>query len=313
MLAYTLKRLAAAVPVMLIVAIITFTLMHVGSVDPASRIAGELATPAEVERIRVAMGLDKPLVSQFFGWLAQVVSGDLGTSILNRTPVLDLVAQRLEPTLSITLFTIVFAVALAVPMGVLAAWNAGTWIDHLIMALAVVAFSMPVFLVGYLMIYQFSIELKLFPVQGYRALADGVGPYLRHLVLPVTSLGLVFLALIARMTRATMLEVLNQDYIRTARAKGLGNTRILVVHALKNAANPIVTTIGFGVAALIGGVVVTETVFAIPGIGRLTIDAVIRRDFPVIQGVILIFSAAYVLINLAIDLSYAVFDPRIRY
>jgi peptide/nickel transport system permease protein len=313
MLAYTLKRLAAAVPVMLIVAIITFGLMHLGSVDPASRIAGELATPAEVERIRVAMGLDKPLIQQFFGWVGNVVTGDLGTSILNKTPVLDLVGQRIEPTISITLFTIIFAVSLAVPMGVLAAWNAGTWIDHVIMALAVVAFSMPVFLVGYLMIYQFSIELRWLPVQGYRALGDGLIPYLRHLVLPVVSLGMVFLALIARMTRATMLEVLNQDYIRTARAKGLDNTRILVLHALKNAANPIVTTIGFGIAALIGGVVVTETVFAIPGIGRLTIDAVIRRDFPVIQGVILIFSAAYVLINLAIDLSYALFDPRIRY
>lgn len=313
MLAYTLKRLAAAVPVMLIVAIITFMLMHIGPVDPASRIAGELATPAEVEKIRAAMGLDRPLAHQFFGWLGNVVTGDLGTSILNKTPVLDLVGQRIEPTLSITLFTIVFAVVLAVPMGVLAAWNAGTWIDHLIMALAVVAFSMPVFLVGYLMIYQFSIELRWLPVQGYKPLGDGVVPYLRHLVLPVVSLGLVFLALIARMTRATMLEVLNQDYIRTARAKGLGNTRILVLHALKNAANPIVTTIGFGIAALIGGVVVTETVFSIPGIGRLTIDAVIRRDFPVIQGVILLFSLAYVLINLAIDLSYALFDPRIRY
>ncbi|WP_048648888.1 ABC transporter permease [Nitratireductor soli] len=313
MLAYTLKRLAAAVPVMLIVAIITFMLMHIGSVDPASRIAGELATPEEVEKIRIAMGLDRPLLHQFVSWFGQVLSGDFGTSILNRMPVLDLVGQRIEPTLSIALFTIVFAVALAVPMGVLAAWNAGTWVDHLIMALAVIAFSMPVFLVGYLLIYQFSIELRLLPVQGYKPLAGGVGPYLRHLVLPVVSLGLVFLALIARMTRATMLEVLNQDYIRTARAKGLGNTRILVLHALKNAANPIVTTIGFGIAALIGGVVVTETVFAIPGIGRLTIDAVIRRDFPVIQGVILLFSAAYVLINLAIDLSYALFDPRIRY
>lgn len=313
MLAYTLKRLAAAIPVMLIVAIITFMLMHVGSVDPASRIAGELATPEEVEKIRIAMGLDTPLLHQFVSWLGHILSGDLGTSILNKMPVLDLIGQRIEPTLSIALFTIVFAVLLAVPMGVLAAWNAGTWIDHLIMALAVVAFSMPVFLVGYLMIYQFSIELRWLPVQGYKPLGDGIGPYLRHLVLPVVSLGLVFLALIARMTRATMLEVLSQDYIRTARAKGLGNTRILVLHALKNAANPIVTTIGFGIAALIGGVVVTETVFSIPGIGRLTIDAVIRRDFPVIQGVILLFSAAYVLINLAIDLSYALFDPRIRY
>jgi len=313
MLAYTLKRLAAAVPVMLIVAIITFMLMHVGSIDPASRIAGELATPEVVEKIRVAMGLDRSLPQQFASWIGHILQGDLGTSILNKMPVLDLVGQRLEPTLSITLFTIVFAVVLAVPMGVLAAWNAGTWIDHAIMALAVFAFSMPVFLVGYLMIYQFSIELRWLPVQGYKALGDGLVPYLRHLILPVVSLGMVFLALIARMTRATMLEVLSQDYIRTARAKGLGNTRILVLHALKNAANPIVTTIGFGIAALIGGVVVTETVFAIPGIGRLTIDAVIRRDFPVIQGVILLFSAAYVLINLAIDLSYALFDPRIRY
>jgi peptide/nickel transport system permease protein len=221
MLAYTFKRLAAAIPVMLIVAIITFMLIHVGSVDPAANIAGELATPAEVERIRAAMGLDRPLPLQFVSWLADVLRGDLGTSILNKTPVLELVGQRLEPTLSIALFTILFSVSVAVPMGVLAAWNAGTWIDHAIMALAVVAFSMPVFLVGYLMIYQFSIELRWLPVQGYKPLADGAIPYLRHLVLPTLTLGLVFLALIARMTRATMLDVLNQDYMRTARAKGM--------------------------------------------------------------------------------------------
>jgi peptide/nickel transport system permease protein len=198
-------------------------------------------------------------------------------------------------------------------MGILAAWKAGTWIDRAIMALAVVSFSLPVFLIGYFLIFGFSIKWALLPVQGFHSIRDGFGPFIRHLILPTLSGALIYMALIARMTRATMLEVLGEDYIRTARAKGVANTRLLLRHALKNASVPIVTTIGLGVALLLGGVIVTESVFAIPGIGRLTVDSILRRDYPVIQGIILVTSTAYVLINLAIDLLYTLFDPRIRY
>ena len=205
------------------------------------------------------------------------------------------------------------AVLIAVPLGVVAAARAGSWVDRAVMAFSVLGFSVPVFVLAYLLILVFSIELDWLPVQGYRPLREGVWEWLRHLVLPSIALGTVYIALIARITRASMLDVLAQDYIRTAQAKGLAPGSIFAQHALKNAAIPIVTIIGIGVALLIGGAIVTETVFAIPGIGRLTVDAILRRDYPIIQGVVLIFSGAYVLVNLAVDLSYVLFDPRIRY
>ncbi|HSV94037.1 MAG TPA: ABC transporter permease, partial [Desulfobacterales bacterium] len=228
-------------------------------------------------------------------------------------PVTRMIGQRIEPTLWLTFLTITFAVVFAVPMGVIAAWKAGTWIDRALMALAVLAFSLPVFLIGYLFIFGFSIQLAWLPVQGFRSLSEGFVPFIRHLILPAASGGLVYMALIARMTRATMLEVLSEDYIRTARARGVGSRRLLMRHALKNAAVPIVTTIGLGIALLLGGVIVTESVFAIPGIGRLTVDSVLRHDYPVIQGIVLVVASAYVFINLAVDLLYTVLDPRIRY
>ena len=206
-----------------------------------------------------------------------------------------------------------FSVLCAVPMGTLAAWKVGTWVDRTVMAFAVLAFSLPVFVVGYLLVFGLALHWTIFPVQGFVPLSQGVGAFAMHLVLPTVSLGLVFVALLARMTRATMLEALEADYIRTARAKGLGIGRILFLHALKNAAPPIVTTIGAGFALVIGGAVVTESVFAIPGVGLLTVEAILHRDYPVIQGIVLIFSAVYVLLNLAIDLAYSLLDPRIRY
>jgi peptide/nickel transport system permease protein len=196
---------------------------------------------------------------------------------------------------------------------VIAAWKHGTWIDRGVMILAVFGFSVPVFVVGYLLAYVFALQLNWLPVQGYTPWSKGFWPFLSNLILPTVTLGGVYIALIARITRATMLEVLSQDYIRTARAKGVGQHAILFVHALKNAAVPIVTVVGLGVALLIGGAVVTESVFAIPGLGRLTVDAILRRDYPVIQGVVLLFSFMYVLVNLVVDLLYTVFDPRIRY
>ena len=308
---YLARRLAATVPVMVVVAIIVFMLVHLTPGDPAAVLAGEHATVEDVAKIRAAMGLDKPLLQQFFSWSWGVLQGDLGVSTSTNVPVTTLIQQRMGPTVSIALFTIVFAVAAAIPLGVLAAWQAGTLVDRAIMFGSVLAFSIPVFLIGYGLVYVFSIKLGALPVQGYRPLSEGLAPYLRHLLLPCISLGLVYMALLTRMTRATMLEALSEDYIRTARAKGLA-ARAVIWHALKNAANPIVTTVGVGVAMLIGGVVVTETVFAIPGLGRLTVDAVLRHDYPVIQGVLLIASAIYVLINLLVDLSYRLFDPRVE-
>jgi len=309
---YLLRRIFAVIPVMAVVAVFVFLLIHLAPGDPAAVMAGDNATVQDVEKIRQNLGLDKPLHQQFTLWIGNILTGDLGTSISTQLPVATLIAQRMGPTLSIALFTILFAVIVAIPLGVLAAWYAGRWIDRLIMIASVGAFSVPVFLIGYSLVYGFSIKLGWLPVQGYRPPSQGLVPYLRHLVLPCLSLGLVYMALLTRMTRATMLETLAEDYVRTARAKGLG-TGLVMWHALKNAANPIVTTIGVGIALLIGGVVVTETVFAIPGLGRLTIDAVLRHDYPVIQGVLLVASGVYVLINLLVDLSYRLFDPRIQF
>jgi peptide/nickel transport system permease protein len=313
MLTYVARRILATVPVMAVVALFVFSLLYIAPGDPAAVIAGDQATPADVERIRASLGLDRPFLIRFGEWVWQILHGDLGTSIFTDLPVATMIGQRIEPTLSLMAITLGLSVAIAVPIGVVAAWKAGTWIDRLIMAFAVFGFSVPVFVIGYLLAYVFALELEWLPVQGYSPLADGVGPWLENLILPATALGCVYIALIARMTRAAMLEVLSQDYIRTARAKGIGQYGILFVHALKNAAVPIVTVIGIGIALLIGGAVVTESVFAIPGLGRLTVDAILRRDYPVIQGLVLLFSFVYVLVNLMIDLLYTVLDPRIRY
>ncbi len=308
-----LRRVLATIPVMLVVALVVFLLLHLSPGDPAAILAGDNATSDDIERIRGTLGLDRPLAVQFVTWLGQLAQGDLGVSIFNKVPVTTLISQRLEPTVSLALCTMGFAICVAVPLGILAAWKAGSWIDHTIMTLAVVFFSFPSFLIGYALVYQFARQWKWAPVQGFSPLEQGAAPFFSHLVLPALTLGLVYTALLARMTRSTMLEVLGADYIRTARAKGLAEGPILLRHALSNAAVPIVTTIGIGIALLIGGVVVTESVFAIPGLGRLTIEAVTQRDYPVIQGVILCASGVYVLINLAIDVAYVLLDPRIRY
>ncbi len=309
---YILRRLLATLPVMAVVAVVVFLLIHLSPGDPAALIAGDLATGEDIEKLRTALGLDQPLWQQFALWLGRLATGDLGISIFTQVPVTRLLSQRLEPTASIAVLTMLLTLLIAVPLGTLAAYRAGSWIDRLVMLFAVLAFSVPVFMIGYLLVYVFAIQLPWFPVQGYSRIADGVGPWLRSLVLPCVNLALVYIALVTRMTRATVLEVLHEDYIRTARAKGLGVLPVLG-HALRNAAIPIATTIGVGIALLIGGVVVTETVFAIPGVGRLVIDSVQRHDYPVIQSVLLISAGVYVLINLLIDLSYRLFDPRIQY
>lgn len=313
MYAYIIRRLIATIPTMALVAVFVFLLLHLSPSDPAAIIAGEFATEEQILKIREQLGLTDPLYLQFTHWLSNLLRGNLGTSIYSGLPVTTLIGQRLEPTLMLTLCTMVIAISLAIPLGVIAAWKVGTWIDRAVMTLAVFGFSVPVFVIGYLLILGGSRMLGWFPVQGYTSILDSVPGFLSHITLPALTLGAVYMALIARMTRATMLDVLNEDYVRTAYAKGLATRKVLVKHALKNAMVPISTTIGLGVALLIGGVVVTESVFAIPGLGRLTVDAVLRTDYPVIQGVILVFSFTYVLLNLLIDISYVLFDPRIRY
>ncbi len=313
MLGYIIRRLGSTVLVMGIVGVFVFLLLHLSPGDPAAIVAGDNATSEQIAQIREKLGLDDPLPVQFIRWSGGVLQGDLGISIFSNEPVAKLIMERLEPTVSLSLTTIVFAVVIAVSFGVLAAWRAGTLIDRALMGFSVLGFSVPVFVVGYLLIYLFSINLRWLPVQGYAPIADGIGPWLERLVLPTIALGLAYVALIARITRTSMLEVLSEDYIRTARAKGVATRSMLLKHALKNAGVPIVTVIGIGVALLIGGVVITETVFNIPGVGRLVVDAIAKRDYPIIQGVILLFSGVYVLVNLLVDLSYSFLDPRIRY
>lgn len=311
--AYIARRLAALLLVMAVVGVFIFLLLHIAPGDPAAVIAGDNATPAQIAAIRHQLGLDLPLPVQFARWSWGLLHGNFGISIFSQTPVLTLIEQRLPATISLTLLTISFAAVLAVGAGVLAAWRAGGWLDRGLMAFSALGFSVPVFVVGYVLIYVFAMKLEWLPVQGYVPLSGGVWPWLSHLLLPALALGMAYVALIARITRASMLEVLAEDYMRTARAKGASTSAMLLHHALKNAGVPIATVIGVGVALLISGVVITETVFNIPGLGRLTVDAITNRDYPIIQGVIVVFSGAYVLVNLLVDLSYTLIDPRIRY
>ena len=315
MLPFIARRLAATVPVLVIVAVLVFLLLRLTPGDPAAILAGDAANTEQIAQIRTALGLDRPIPVQFAIWAGHILTGDLGESFYFKMQVTTLIGQRVEPTLMLALVTLVIAVSVSVPLGVLAAWRFGGWLDRCLMGFSVLGFSIPVFVLAYMLIWLVSLKLGWLPVQGYVRLAEasGVWPYLRHLVLPSITLSVIYIALIARVTRAAVLETLGEDYIRTARAKGLAESRVLVRHALANAAVPIATVIGLGVALLIGGVVVTESVYAIPGLGRLTVDAVLARDFPTIQGVILLFSFAYVLVNLLVDLSYVFFDPRIRY
>lgn len=310
---FLFRRILAAIPVMAVVALFVFLLLRLTPGDPAAILAGDNATPEQLERIRTALGLNEPLYVQFVTWTGKLLRGDLGVSLISQKPVAEMLILRLEPTFSIAVATIILSILVAVPLGVVAAWKHGTLIDGAVMALSVLGFSVPVFVIGYELIQIFSIDLKWLPVQGFRSLSRGIEPFFHYAILPTLTLSSIYIALIARMTRASMLDVLGEDYVRTARAKGIGEGRVLLRHALRNAALPVVTVIGSGFGLLISGVVVTESVFNLPGIGRLTVDAVLARDYPVIQAVILLTSGLYVAINLAIDILYTVLDPRIRY
>lgn len=313
MFAFLARRLLSTLPVLLIVSVLVFLMLRLTPGDPAAVLAGDAASSEQIAQIRTNLGLDRSIPEQYFIWFGHLLTGDLGQSYYYKTDVTTLIGQRLEPTVSLALLTITLAVAVAVPLGVLAAWRFGSVMDRALMGFSVMGFSVPVFVLAYVLIWLVSLKLGWLPVQGYKRLSEGLGAWLYHLVLPAITLSVIYVALIARVTRASVLETLGEDYIRTARAKGLPEATVLMRHALANAAVPIITVIGIGIALLIGGVVVTESVYAIPGLGRLTVDAVLARDFPTIQGVILLFSFVYVMINLLVDLSYVFFDPRIRY
>ncbi len=313
MLRFFFQRLLAIIPVLMVVAIVVFLILRLTPGDPAAVIAGNSATNDEIERIREQLGLTKPLLMQFGIWIGNLLQGDFGYSYYLNKPVMQLVAQRIEPTLSLAIGTITIAILVAIPLGTIAAWRMGGWLDRALSMFSVAGFSVPIFVVGYCLIWLFSIKLNWFPVQGYKRIAEGFGPWIMQLILPWITLSTIYVALIARVTRASVSEALTEDYIRTARAKGIKESAVLLRHALANAAVPVATMVGIGVALLIGGVVVTETVYAIPGLGSLTVDAVLNRDFPVIQGLVLLFSVSYVLINLLVDVSYLFLDPRIRY
>lgn len=310
---YILRRLLATIPVLVVVAVVVFSILHLTPGDPAAIIAGDQGTEEQIQQIREKLGFNRPIYEQFYVWVANVAQGNLGVSIFSNKLVTELIGQRLEPTIALAVITIIITVLLALPMGVLAGWHAGSLIDRLVMSFAVLGFAFPVFVVGYVLIYVFALKFAILPVQGYKNLSEGFWPFLQHLILPSLALGMSFTALIARITRASVLEVLSQDHIRTAKAKGVPTRTLLFSHALKNASVPIVTIIGVGIALLLSGVVVTESVFAIPGVGRLVVDAILSRDYPVIQGVLIVFALIYVLINLIIDISYVFLDPRIRY
>ena len=313
MIGFILRRLLATIPVLGMVALFVFLMLRMTPGDPAAVLAGDNGTPQQIEEIREQLGLNKPILTQLAIWAGKLLQGDLGESFYFKKPVTQLILFRVEPTLSLAAVTLIITILIAVPLGVVAAYRHGSWIDRFVMGFSVMGFSVPVFVMGYLLIYIFAIELKLFPVQGYKSIADGFAPWLHRLLLPGVTLSVIYIALIARITRASMLEVLDEEYIRTARSKGVKERVVLLSHALRNAAVPIVTVIGIGIALLIGGVVVTESVYNIPGLGRLTVDAVLGRDYPTIQAVILVFSFVYVFINLLVDLIYCLLDPRIRY
>ena len=313
MMRYTLHRTMLAVPVMLVVALIVFALLYLAPGDPVLVIAGDTATPADIIRIRHRLSLDQPPAIRFATWLWRLLHGDFGTSIFTGEPVLRLIGERAGPTLWLMVLATLIAVATGLLFGTLAARRPGGIGDRLLTGYNTLGFSLPPFVIAYGLIFLFAAKLRWLPVQGFHSPGDGMVPFLRTAILPALSLGIVFSALIAGMTRLSMIETLQQGFIRTAIAKGVSPRAILLRHALRNAAIPIVTVIGNGIPVLIGGTVVVEGIFVVPGIGGLTVDAILHRDYPVIQAVVLLSSLVYVLANLLTDLAYTLLDPRVRY
>lgn len=313
MRAYLVRRLLALIPVMAVVVTVVFLLIHLIPGDPVSVMLGPEATPAQIEATRKALGLDRPLLAQLVAFYARVLRGDLGHSYFLDRPVTTALRERAEPTIVLMVAALLVAVAIGVPSGVVAAAYPGSAWDRLLMTTALLGVCIPGFWLSLNFIYLFAVRLGWLPAAGYTSFATDPVAALRQMVLPAVSLGFNQSALIARIARSCMLEVLQQDYVRTARAKGLSQGVVVFVHAFRNALVPVVAVIGVTMAILIGGAVVTEIVFNIPGLGRLIISAILRRDYPVVQGVVLVTAATYVLINLMVDVVYAFIDPRIRY
>jgi peptide/nickel transport system permease protein len=310
---YLISRLLAAVPVVLLVSTSVFLLLFLTPGDPAATILGSDASPERVQEVRTRLGLDDPAPIQLAHWYGHLLQGDLGTSLFLNQPVTQAIAQRAEPTLLLTLLSTLLAIAVGLPLGILAATRPGTWADFSAMLVGLAGVSMPTFWVGLNLIFLFAVLLNWLPVAGYAPLASGPTETARYLLLPAVTLAFPQAALLARMTRSVMLDTLREDYVRTARSKGLREQRVILLHALRNALIPLATVLGLIVAVLLGGAVVTEQVFNIPGVGRLLVQAVGRRDYPVVQGVVLVIAGIYVLVNLVVDLAYGVLDPRVRY
>lgn len=311
MLRYALGRLLALLPVWLVVSLVVFLLVHLIPGDPARVMVGSQGTETEVQAMRERLGLNEPLAVQYLGWLGRALRGDLGESIFLGRSVTRAITERLETTLSLTLWATLFAVSIGLPVGVVSAIRFSRASDRLLMSAAFLLQSLPSFWTGLTLILVFSVTWNLLPSTGYASLGEGAGAHLRHLVLPAVALGLGQAALIARMARSSLLEVLGQDYVRTADAKGLSRPVVVVKHALRNALIPVVTVVGLSFAVLLAGAIVIETVFNLPGVGRLVMQSILRRDYPVIQGVILFIATTYVVINLAVDLVYGLIDPRV--
>jgi peptide/nickel transport system permease protein len=313
MATYIIRRLLALIPVLLLVSVIAFGLVHLTPGDPVANILGDKATVEDIARVRGQLGLDRPLPEQYARWLLNVLRGDLGKSVFNDQPVVSMLIERIEPTLMLAGLALVLTVLIGIPAGVFAAMKHNSSFDQGLMLLALLGVSMPNFWLGLNLILIFSVLLGWLPSGGYVPLADNPLGSLQSVLLPALALGFSQAALVARITRASMLEVLQADYVRTARAKGLHWTLVNFRHALKNALLPTITVVGLVVAVLVGGSAITETVFTIPGAGRLVVNAVLRRDYPVVQGAILLVAVLYVLINLLVDIIYVYVDPRIRY
>ncbi|MGG4493953.1 ABC transporter permease [Brevibacillus reuszeri] len=310
---YLLKRIVSLLPVLFVVAIVDFIIIHLTPGDPASVMLGSQATEEELANLREQLGLTLPIYTRFFQWIIGILQGDLGWSIFMGMPVTEAISEHLGPTLSLTILAEIIAILFAIPLGIMAANRRGSWMDQSFMTFAMLGISLPSFWIGLNLILLFAVQFNWLPAAGYQPLSSGIVNHLKYLIMPAVSLGIMQGALIARMTRSSMLEVLGENYIRTAEAKGLKMWIVTYKHALRNAFIPILTVIGLSFATLIGGAVVTETVFNIPGIGKLIVNSVLRRDYEVIQGTVLMIAAAYVFINLIVDILYAYIDPRVRY
>ncbi|CCM79847.1 ABC transporter permease [Rhizobium mesoamericanum] len=313
MIRYLITRVLSVIPVVGVVTAVVFGLTYLSPGDPAAVLAGDYASPAQIEAIRERLQLDAPVVSRYFLWLKNTLQGDFGASLFSGQPVLNLILARAEPTITLAIAATLVALILAVPLGLLAAQRPGTIVDRVFLLFCVGGMSIPAFLIGYLLIFTFGVRLGWMPVQGFAGMDKGILVMTRHILLPAIMLGFAQTALIGRITRASAIEVFNQDFVRVARAKGLSETSIVIRHCLRLVAVPLVTVVGTSFASMLGGVVITETVFAIPGIGRLLVEAIQRIDIPVIQGVLLISAVIYVVINLLVDLAYLFIDPRIKY